>query len=510
MFASECLVSGGPSTGIPRHPTTDDTCRVPVFSASGPQQTASTSQSSQPNQRLMHDSVGLAQGPIMVQSALPPVPQYQPATMAQSMSNRPAARTHKTNQPQEANTGKGRQTVNNSQGTPTVDSGTDPIFSLMSTRMSELIAVVNASSEAHKEDMQQLRMEFNGLLELNHLALNGKSESSGTQASSQARNEPVASRASRQRKQPRLEDKYRGQPGHTKFRQSIQKHFLRLLHITDYSCLDQLLPPPSDDEILAFNRHDLGCIKITPNNFCIDLSRSRRTPFNTEAIRIFAKDFKRKVEENKWYSFPTPPATHFLQSEYIELSLFLHLHHVKDVYANSKKSQEARHARLRSAARSMHKTRLYTSRADCVANDDRLVAHNDLMQLIGSQGVSSDESDTGLEGQKVYRMISPAWRSEELADLMRSIDSTIISNRRPRVGHRAIRGQEPRQRIPSDLVNEDAVAPPGLPLNCYKESWLMSLLPSERNKLKAIMNKSYNFENGRTECCSTTCRCYLF
>ncbi|KAI5987372.1 hypothetical protein EDD15DRAFT_2173637, partial [Pisolithus albus] len=154
--------------------------------------------------------------------------------------------------------------------------------------------------------------------------------------------------------------------------------------------------------------------------------------------------------------------------------------------------------------------------------------HNDLMQLIGSQGVSSDESDTGLEGQKVYRMISPAWRSEELADLMRSIDSTIISNRRPRVGHRAIRGQEPRRRIPSDLVNEDAVAPLGLPLNCYKEGWLMSLLPSKRKKLKALTNKSYNFENGKIgtvvldfidvsvnqshsrECCSITPRCCLF
>ncbi|KAI6017915.1 hypothetical protein EDC04DRAFT_2546570, partial [Pisolithus marmoratus] len=108
---------------------------------------------------------------------------------------------------------------------------------------------------------------------------------------------------------------------------------------------------------------------------------------------------------------------------------------------------------------------------------------NDLMQLIGSQGVSSDESDMGLEGQTVYQMISPAWHSEELANLMCSIDSMIISNHCPRVRHRSIHGQEPRQHIPSDFVNEDVVAPPGLPLNCYKECWLMSLLPSERRKL---------------------------
>ncbi|KAI6165339.1 hypothetical protein EDD17DRAFT_1472674, partial [Pisolithus thermaeus] len=122
---------------------------------------------------------------------------------------------------------------------------------------------------------------------------------------------------------------------------------------------------------------------------------------------------------------------------------------------------------------------------------------NGLMQLVGSQGVSSDESDTGLEGHKVYWKISPAWRSEELANFMHSIDSLIISNRRPRVGHRSIRGQEPRWCIPSNLINEDAVAPPRLPLNCYKDSWLACLLPSERKKLNAWADKRYNFESGK-------------
>ncbi|KAI6039282.1 hypothetical protein EDC04DRAFT_2552197, partial [Pisolithus marmoratus] len=118
---------------------------------------------------------------------------------------------------------------------------------------------------------------------------------------------------------------------------------------------------------------------------------------------------------------------------------------------------------------------------------------NDLMQLVGSQGVSSDRSDTGLEGHKVYQKISPAWCSEELANFMHSIDLLIISNCHPRVGHRLIHGQEPRQHIPSSLVNKDAVAPLGLPLNCYKGSWLACLLSSERKKLDAWANKWYNF-----------------
>ncbi|KIO09207.1 hypothetical protein M404DRAFT_132594, partial [Pisolithus tinctorius Marx 270] len=236
----------------------------------------------------------------------------------------------------------------------------------------------------------------------------------------------------------------------------------------------------------------------TPNDFCINLSRSHQMPFNTEAICVFAKDFKRKVEESKWYSFPTPPPAHFLQLEYIKLSLYLHLHYVKDVYTNLKKSEEMCHARLRSTTHSTHKTRLYMSRADCVTNNDELIIHNDLIQLIGSQGVSSDKSDTDSDGHKVYLIIPPAWRSKELANLMCTIDSMIISNCQPRVGHRSIHGQEPRYQVPSSLINEDVVAPPGLPLNCYKGSWLTSLLPNERKKLNAQADKWYNFESGKT------------
>ncbi|KAI6041037.1 hypothetical protein EDC04DRAFT_2988060, partial [Pisolithus marmoratus] len=87
----------------------------------------------------------------------------------------------------------------------------------------------------------------------------------------------------------------------------------------------------------------------------------------------------------------------------------------------------------------------------------------------------------------------PAWCSKELADLMHSINYLIISNHHPRVGHRSICSQEPRQCIPSNFVNEDVVALPGLPLNCYKDSWLACLLPNERKKLNARADKQYNF-----------------
>ncbi|KAI6037532.1 hypothetical protein EDC04DRAFT_2897491 [Pisolithus marmoratus] len=174
-----------------------------------------------------------------------------------------------------------------------------------------------------------------------------------------------------------------------------------------------------------------------------------------EAIRVFANNLKKKVDKSKWYSFLTPLPAHFLQLEYIELCLFLHLHHVKDVYANSKKSQETQNARLRSAAHSMCKTR-----------------------LVGSQGVSSDELDTGLEGHKVYQKISPAWhRSGTDQFMVKSPGGIYLAALSMRMWWH----------------------PLGLPLNCYKDSWLVCLLPSERKKLDAQANKQYNFESRKTE-----------
>lgn len=131
-----------------------------------------------------------------------------------------------------------------------------------------------------------------------------------------------------------------------------------MLKISSYSYLDQSPPPPSDAEITAFNRHEPGCIVITPASFRIDLSRSWNSPFNTEAIRVFAEDFRRKVIGSKWYSYPTPPPEKYLVLEYIELSLYLHLHYVKQVFASSQKSLPERHGMLRNAARSTRKTRV--------------------------------------------------------------------------------------------------------------------------------------------------------
>ena len=112
-----------------------------------------------------------------------------------------------------------------------------------------------------------------------------------------------------------------------------------MLKLHDYGCLGQLAPPPSDNDITAFKRRDPGCITSMPDSFHIDLSCSCNSTFNVEVTWVFAKDFKHEVIEGKWYSFLDLPLHKYLELEYIELFLYLHLHYMKEVQWLKKVSQ---------------------------------------------------------------------------------------------------------------------------------------------------------------------------
>ena len=127
---------------------------------------------------------------------------------------------------------------------------------------------------------------------------------------------------------------------------------------------------------------------------------------------------------------------------------------------------------------------LFQSRVDCITNDDQLVTHNELMQLMGSTAMSSDESDPDEPGlQRSFQRIIPAWRSQELGDLLHSIDQMILMEWRPHVGHQAIQGSEPRQWKHTIMVNKASVVLLKLPYNCYNATWLASLQPGEKKLL---------------------------
>jgi hypothetical protein len=103
------------------------------------------------------------------------------------------------------------------------------------------------------------------------------------------------------------------------------------------------------------------------------------------------------------------------------------------------------------------------------------------MKTMGRNGVSSDESDPD-EGSSAlspsaFRIISPIWRSAEMATFLRGLDKGVLERKLPLAGHRKRRGQPTRRRkLPEpEYFNEQAIAPLDLPRNCYDDAWYEKL-----------------------------------
>lgn len=110
--------------------------------------------------------------------------------------------------------------------------------------------------------------------------------------------------------------------------------------------------------------------------------------------------------------------------------------------------------------------------------------------------MSSDESDSESPGD--YRRVYPSWRGPQLEMLEWRIDTVVAELRKPKIGHRRKPGKAPRRRNHTSLENPEAIACPGLPVNCYDPAWLKTLRPGELRNLK-VDGTPYGFENGESD-----------
>ncbi|KAH7919175.1 hypothetical protein BV22DRAFT_986662, partial [Leucogyrophana mollusca] len=94
---------------------------------------------------------------------------------------------------------------------------------------------------------------------------------------------------------------------------------------------------------------------------------------------------------------------------------------------------------------------------------------------------------------KHYRIISPAWRSDEFTIFLHRLDHIYRQDWRcPLGGKRATAGNPPRTRIQSTRSNP-GLAPKHLPRNCYNPTWLLSLRPWQTKRL-GVVEEDYNFD----------------
>ncbi|KAI5997752.1 hypothetical protein EDC04DRAFT_2909497 [Pisolithus marmoratus] len=221
---------------------------------------------------------------------------------------------------------------------------------------------------------------------------------------------------------------------HHAFMNCIRMHTLTLLGITGYRHLRTVKCSLSQDEVDDYEKETPGCLAITPANFMVDCSRPRNSPFNKDAGRIFADDFLDKITNHSWYARANIPAR-YRKHEVIYEGFMSHLASIKSHFRvllaeeeDQGRAKQQKDLRLQRSARSSRKIRLFKLRLDTIANDTSLKRHLALVKDLGSQGMSSDESEDENTRTISYTRVYPAWRSRQLGSLLWNVDDVAAIN----------------------------------------------------------------------------------
>lgn len=162
-------------------------------------------------------------------------------------------------------------------------------------------------------------------------------------------------------------DPHKNHPAHSKFQvrlslflaflfsgviqKLIRRHFLSLYNVRSLHAIVNV--PLTRDEIEAFMRGDEKSIKITADNFRYDFAQAFSSPFNKEAIEVYAKSLIGCFQSGKYLSERFPEQ--FLDIDYVSLLL---RHHIKYATIVVKREPDpvADDLRLKTSARSTRKT----------------------------------------------------------------------------------------------------------------------------------------------------------
>ncbi|KAG2010580.1 hypothetical protein CC2G_013395 [Coprinopsis cinerea AmutBmut pab1-1] len=219
-----------------------------------------------------------------------------------------------------------------------------------------------------------------------------------------------------------------------------------------------LIPFPEEQRIIQYE--SLGgaqgrrCCSVY--DFGIDLIRGPRSVWNKSAADVFVEDYAQ---------------THQLQGED-------NLETVREHFYNRVKSikQLASPKRKQRDHFKVKRTRKYTTTLEL----EQLRGFSSLLQRLGPDGMSSDESEDEVDSapgnrriRPSYRVLTPRWRSDDLTELLHFIDSVHLMLRRmdparQRGSWPRIRHHDPQRKI----MSKSKRFVPGLPRNAYNEDFL--------------------------------------
>lgn len=103
---------------------------------------------------------------------------------------------------------------------------------------------------------------------------------------------------------------------------------------------------------------------------------------------------------------------------------------------------------------------------------DPLKRHLDILEALGPNGMSSDESDVDCNTRQLtYTIVKPDWRHPDLHNWLKVFDQL---HHRNHINSWSLdkRGAFPHIRIGSQKVHRKVQVPAGLPINAYDPKWL--------------------------------------
>ncbi|KAI5992677.1 hypothetical protein EDD15DRAFT_2367950 [Pisolithus albus] len=263
---------------------------------------------------------------------------------------------------------------------------------------------------------------------------------------------------------PELQVTSQDEQEHSAFLRCIRVHTLALLKIRGYKYLRNAKCTLSQQQVDEYEQGLPGCLQITATDFMVDCLHNRDSPFNQDAATVFAEDFLEKITRHSWYASAQIPE-HYRNHETIRTAFIAHLAYVKSRYKevvtavdeDPDKAKQAVNARLQKSSRGSRK--LLKMRLDAMADHPTLRRHLPLIKDLGTQAMSSDESEDEVRRTISYPRVYPAWRSEQPATLLWQADDVAAANATVSIGKRKKAGTQLRLRPHSGKVNTKAAAP---------------------------------------------------
>ncbi|KAI0715187.1 hypothetical protein C8Q76DRAFT_619567 [Earliella scabrosa] len=249
----------------------------------------------------------------------------------------------------------------------------------------------------------------------------------------------------------------------------------RLTHKSQFD-LNKL---PSEEELEEFEEadEDAGAC-CTIDDFRPDLNGTPRSKWNTSIAEVFVEAYMAE-------------GTFVCDDRALVRKYFVrHLRYLISMFKDRHTEQEVKLARLKQKRRRERRNYLFQRRLKAASTEPDLKRHVYILQRLGPEGMSSDESAME-NGVKQFRILKKDWRSPHLTAWLRVFDGI---NREQRFNPltESTRGADPRHRFESGKASTSSRAVSCLPINAYNPTWYEERTPYARQRLQA-RKKAYDF-----------------